>query len=318
MKKERRYLLERVASLYFIEDMNQENISKKLGISRPNISRLLTEAKKRGIVQIKINYEKDNDEVKREISGEIEKKYSLREVILVQNLPTEIETKNAVADVASSFFDDRVTKNSTVGVTAGTTLELMAGKIKEKKKDVNIVTLIGSVDHQYKTFLAHEIARMISSNIQGKSFLLTAPALLSSKEMVDNLISQPGIEKTMELFKEAKWAFMGIGAINPNHPFLHMFEKADLEKIKNEAVGNIGTVFYDRNGNSVCEEITDKTFGIRKKQLLYIPYRVGIASGIQKTAAIEGAIKSKLINILITDIESGKNLLNQNNLEVNL
>jgi DNA-binding transcriptional regulator LsrR (DeoR family) len=143
---------------------------------------------------------------------------------------------------------------------------------------------------------------MISSNIQGKSFLLTAPALLSSKEMVDNFISQPGIEKTMELFKEAKWAFMGIGAINPNHPFLHMFEKADLEKIKKEAVGNIGTVFYDRNGNSVCEEITYKIFVIRKKQLLHIPYRVGIASGIQKTAAIEGAIKSKLINILITDI----------------
>lgn len=311
MKRERRYLLERVANLYFKEDMKQEIIAKKLGISRPNISRLLNEAKKKGIVEIKINYESSDDSYKRELAECVEKKFDLHEAILVQNLPTEEETKNSVSDIASSFFDDRVTRNSIVGVTAGTTLEMMAKKIREKKKDVSIVTLIGSVNYQHTTFLSHEIARLISSNIDGKSFLLTVPALLSSKEMVQNFISQPGIEDTLNLFKKIKWGFLGVGAINPEHPFLHMFEKSDLEKIKSEAVGNIGTIFYNSMGEIVCKDITEKTFGIKTDQLMSIPYRVGIASGKKKIKAISGAVKSRLLNILIIDIESAKNLLNQ-------
>ncbi len=311
MKRERRYLLERVANLYFKEDMKQELIAKKLGISRPNISRLLNEAKKKGIVEIKINYKSSDDNYKRDLAEKIEKEFGLLEAILVQNLPTDEETKNSVSEVASSFFDDRVTRNSVVGVTAGTTLEMTAKKIREKKKDVSIVTLIGSVNYQHTTFLSHEIARLISSNIDGKSFLLTVPALLSSKQMVQNFISQPGVEKTLSLFKKIKWGFLGIGAINPEHPFLHMFEKNDLNKIRNEAVGNIGTIFYDANGKVVCKEITEKTFGIKTDQLMDIPYRVGIASGRKKILAISGAVKSKLVNILIIDIESGKKLLNQ-------
>jgi deoxyribonucleoside regulator len=311
MKRERRYLLERVANLYFKEDMKQELIAKKLGISRPNISRLLNEAKKKGIVEIKINYENKDATYRRELGEKIEKKYGLLETILVQNLPTEEETKNAVSEVASSFFDDRVTRNSVVGVTAGTTLEMTAKKIREKKRDVSIVTLIGSVDYQHTPFLSHEIARIISSNIGGKSFLLTVPALLSSKEMAQNFLSQPGVEKTLSLFKKIKWSFLGIGAISSEHPFLHMFDKSDLEKIKSEAIGNIGTIFYNENGEIVCEEITEKTFGIKTDQLMDIPYRVGIASGKKKALAISGAVKSKLVNILIIDIESGKKLLNQ-------
>lgn len=73
MKRERRYLLERVANLYFKEDMKQELIAKKLGISRSNISRLLNEAKKKGIVEIKINYENKDATYRRELSEKIEK-----------------------------------------------------------------------------------------------------------------------------------------------------------------------------------------------------------------------------------------------------
>jgi DNA-binding transcriptional regulator LsrR (DeoR family) len=129
--------------------------------------------------------------------------------------------------------------------------------------------------------------------------------------MAQNFLSQPGVEKTLSLFKKIKWSFLGIGAISSDHPFLHMFDKSDLEKIKSEAVGNIGTIFYNENEEIVCEEITEKTFGIKADQLMDIPYRVGIASGKKKTPAILGAVKSKLVNILIIDIESGKKLLSQ-------
>ena len=44
-----------VARMYYEEDMNQNQIAKKLGISRPLVSVLLKEAKACGIVKTTIN-----------------------------------------------------------------------------------------------------------------------------------------------------------------------------------------------------------------------------------------------------------------------
>ena len=47
-------LLVKAAQLYYEEDMSQEAIAKSIGLSRPYVSRLLTEAKELGIVQFRI------------------------------------------------------------------------------------------------------------------------------------------------------------------------------------------------------------------------------------------------------------------------
>ena len=48
-----------VARLYYEENMTQNEIAKKLGISRPLVSILLTEARACGVVTITINQAED-------------------------------------------------------------------------------------------------------------------------------------------------------------------------------------------------------------------------------------------------------------------
>ncbi len=47
-------LIHRVAKLYYIEDLKQESVGRRLNISKYMVSRILKRAKKVGIVQIKI------------------------------------------------------------------------------------------------------------------------------------------------------------------------------------------------------------------------------------------------------------------------
>ena len=47
--------LVQVARLYYEENMTQQAISKKLGTTRQSISKMLSEARERSIVEIKIN-----------------------------------------------------------------------------------------------------------------------------------------------------------------------------------------------------------------------------------------------------------------------
>ena len=54
MKKEKKKLLAKIAYLYYVENKNQTEISNILGIYRTTISRMLTQARKEGIVKIEI------------------------------------------------------------------------------------------------------------------------------------------------------------------------------------------------------------------------------------------------------------------------
>ena len=54
VSENRQDLLMRVASLYYEYDYSQQEIAERLQISRSNISRLLKEAKQKGLVEIRI------------------------------------------------------------------------------------------------------------------------------------------------------------------------------------------------------------------------------------------------------------------------
>ena len=54
-RQEKMIRLADVARKYYIEDKKQSDIAKELGVSRPLISRMLTEAKALGLVEITIH-----------------------------------------------------------------------------------------------------------------------------------------------------------------------------------------------------------------------------------------------------------------------
>ena len=51
-------LLIKAAWYYYIEEMTQQNIAEKLGISRMKVIKLLETAKSTGVIQFKISQEK--------------------------------------------------------------------------------------------------------------------------------------------------------------------------------------------------------------------------------------------------------------------
>ena len=56
MDDKRFELLAKVASLYYEEGLNQDEIAADLGYSRSYVSRMLTEARREGIVEIHVRH----------------------------------------------------------------------------------------------------------------------------------------------------------------------------------------------------------------------------------------------------------------------
>ena len=56
LTRERASLLLEVARLYWDEDLNQASIASKMGYSRPTVSRMLTEARRHGVVTVTVSH----------------------------------------------------------------------------------------------------------------------------------------------------------------------------------------------------------------------------------------------------------------------
>jgi len=89
-----------------------------------------------------------------------------------------------------------------------------------------------------------------------------------------------------------------------------MFEEEVRELQKKNAVGEICTYYFNSDGVIIKSGINERVFAIDYESYMKIPVRVGIAGGSEKTQAIVGAIKGKLINVLITDRDTAKEVYN--------
>lgn len=83
-------LIYKVCSLYYEDDMRQQEVSDYLGISRATVSRMLQKGKESGIVRVEVinpvqfSYNK--------LEKALERKYGLKEVIVVESSALDTKT----------------------------------------------------------------------------------------------------------------------------------------------------------------------------------------------------------------------------------
>jgi DNA-binding transcriptional regulator LsrR (DeoR family) len=73
-------------------------------------------------------------------------------------------------------------------------------------------------------------------------------------------------------------------------------------------VGDIALRFFDAAGAPVRSSLDERILGITAEQLHKAPRVVAVAGGPEKTDAIRAALKSEMIDVLITDQETAESL----------
>ena len=100
---------------------------------------------------------------------------------------------------------------------------------------------------------------------------------------------------------------VGIGSFSDQMnlvPKKFMFDDEYRALREQKAVGEICTHYFDANGTVIKSGINERVFAIDYDSYMKIPVRVGIAGGSDKLQAMIGAIKGRLINVLITDLNT--------------
>lgn len=292
-----------VAKLYYEHDYSQQEIARKLGISRPSVSRMLQKAREFGIVRINIFDPEQRGSHQEEA---LKKIYGLKKVILVPNEDaTDLVIKQRLGFVAARYLDELVEDGITVGVSWGSTMQEVVKHLQHRTvRNMTIVQLNGGISRAEYDTHASEIALKIGRNYQAIPFLLPLPAIVDHARVRNAIISDKNIARTLNLTREAKIAMFTVGAFSFNSVLVKAdyFEKEEVEAIlRNRGVGDICSRLINEDGDIYNAKLNARTIGISLNDLKKKKYAIAVAGGKDKLKAIKAGLRGKYFNVLITD-----------------
>lgn len=306
MGPDERIRIAHAARRFYLEDRNQVDIGKELGVSRFKVARMLEKARELGIVMIDVQLP---DEISPELSIGLKNRFGLVHAIAVaapSRTPDAI--RQSLGQATATLLQEIVTPADTLGFTAGRTLD-EATKLLSGLPRCDVVALGGIAGPVREHGV--EIVRRVARASGGESYPIFAPLLVKDETTAAALRADPLIREAYSRFSRVTKGVVAIGSWNP--PDSQLYDSANQgttaqELVARGVVGEVVATLYDRDGNA-DSTLDERSLAITAEELKRIPEVIGVAGGAAKVEAIRAALLGGYITSLITDADTAVALL---------
>jgi len=289
--------LVRASRLYYELGETQSAIADQLGVTRPQVSRLLKRARAEGIVEIRIV---DRTIAESPAADELASRFGLDAVHLAPSIagPEEL-TRRMVGRRAAEVLRDALRSGSLVGVGDGASVAATAAALEETSTpvDLTVVPLCGG---HWSTGQDREPYRRVADAIGGHVHGLMAPGLVDDAATQRSLVAHAGVRAVLDLWERLDIALFGIGGPTWSAEKVGDDLERDLEA--SAAVGEILVAPFDLEGRFVCPALQERVIAFDARRLGRIPVGIGVASGEGKVRPILGALRAGVVRSLVTDV----------------
>ena len=295
-----------IAKLYYIENMTQSEIAKIIGVSRPLISKFLTEAKELGLVKIEIN-DILNEDSEEDIANELLKKYSIQNICIVPSSSNKNLNDQIFIEYSLEYIISQYKKSYTFGIGWGNTIGSLIEKIDNKSKYIfsgTIVPLVGNAPVSYRNYHTNELARMFSEKTNLESKYLYFPFLCSSFSEKEMFLKTENFKEISAIWGKLDFAVIQIRNF-PSAPDLATEARFERELQDNKAIGMFLSYYYDIDGN-IIKDKNDLSIQVSLENLKKSHKVIGIINRRVHPSAIIGALKTKIFTHIIIDKDVAK------------
>lgn len=297
-------LLRAVARLYYIDELPEREVADIVGVSRSRVSRLLTQARVRGIVRITVD---DYDPRNRQLEARLKERYRLEHAVVVKAPSARAveHVRRTIGYFAAPLAAQWIRAGDVVGVAGGRTLaELIRFMApRTETKGVTVVQLMGNIGASVAATDAVELSRLLAEHFRGTLFTVNAPAFVLDRASRDVFHRHEHARAVWELFERMRVAFVGVGTLTDSL-FIErgvLDGKALAGLMARGAVGEICGRFFDATGRECDTGYRTRVISIDLDALRRMPLVVGVTNGRDRAAAVRAALDGGILKALIID-----------------
>jgi DNA-binding transcriptional regulator LsrR (DeoR family) len=306
-------LMAKVARLYHEQGLRQTEIADRLDLSQSRVSRLLKQAEKEGIVRTTVAVPQG---FYPELEDRLQVVYGLREVVVADcDADDDQDALRAIGAAAAAYLETTVMPGEILGISSWSeTLLAMLDNMHPLIRPTAeaVVQILGGSGNPSAEGHATRLTSRLTQLVGGEARFLPAPGVVGSRASRRALLDDPFVGAAMQWMDEITLALVGIGAPTPSKLLAasgNVFTEAELDELKElGAVGDICLRFFDADGVPVASALDERVIGIDLERLKRPKRTVALAGGPRKYDAIQGALRGRFVNVLITDRFTAKRL----------
>lgn len=305
-------LITRIAWMYYMEGLKQDEVAAALGTSRLRVNRLLAAARDEGLVRIEIA-SPYFDSV--DIEGRLRLAFGLERVVLVPTPRDGERTTEMVGHAVGSLLNDRLHDGMTIGVHHGRTVHAMFNGLRPARMPgLSVVSLKGNLSATGRMIPYETVGRM-ALTLQARCYQIAAPSYARTVDEKNLFLSLDVVQSVLSRAEACDVAVITASRVSDDGGlvatgYMTADDAADLRK--SGAVGAIVGVFVDAEGKVVDHDLNRRRLGIGLDGLKAIPEIILTGGGPSKVAPLKATLAQGFVHTLVTDEATATAILSEN------
>lgn len=291
----------RVAWLYHMEDLTQDEVASRLGLSRSRVLRILAAARRDGTVQVRVTTRLSHCV---ELEQGLEAAYGLTEAIVVPATADKARERELIGLEVGSYLSRHIRADMTLGLGWGITLSAAVPTIEPRKPDgIRVLSLLGGLT-RVSAQNPSEFAWRVASRLGAECYMMAGPVFAPDARTRDALAAHAGIRDIFRAAQALDMAVISVGDISPDSLFREygLLSNADLASL--EAAGAVGDIlchFVDMNGEVLDHPVNRRVLALGLDGLAQARRLVLASGGWRKYPVIRAALLRLHPHVLIVD-----------------
>ncbi len=300
----------RAGWLYYVAGNTQDEIARKLGVSRQSAQRLVSLAISERLVKVRLDHP-----IARcmELSNRLRETFGLKFCEVVPSDPEAPTSTVGIAHAGAAEMERHLKSQHPKIIAIGTGRTLRASVEQLSPMDCpqhRIVSLLGNMMSDGSASAYNVVIRM-AERVNARHYPMPLPVFARSAEEKRILHNQEPVHNILELIRQADVTFVGVGSMGLEAPlFIDGFVTRDEVRALERAgaAGEITSWVYNSAGTLIDGLINDR---VASAPLVADPQNLvcAIAAGEAKVPAIAGALRGRLVNALVTNEYTADHLL---------
>lgn len=293
------------AWLYYVGNLSQQEVSRRLGVSRFKVLRMLADARQQGLVRITVEHRTARTLA---LADRLVNAFGLQEALVAPvagEADDDVLARNAVAILASGYLTRIASADApvTVGVGWGRTLSAMADNLTGvRNSGLTFVSLMGSVSYASHT-APGDVCVRLAAQTGGRAILVPAPFVADSAAACEGIMAQRLVRDAIDIARSAHHALMSVGECREGAILFdsEIFSIEQIQQLRDaDVVGDCCGVFYRADGTIADIELNRCTPCVQPSEMADMD-TVLLAGGAGKLAATLAVLRAGFVKKLLVD-----------------